>query len=193
MAAVALPSRASIEETRKREAARRAANAGYPDVEMLSDRFDKEIDERVDIGNDDDLDPITAPDPANDAIDRAGRKPGTAYKLLSKRVCDVLGMRGYQLATDAKGREITVGTMMLGEIPQRIADKRLKEAVRKSDEEVGLIADDYGATVDRLKHQAAGLGLRVLDKGEEIDANTSTDFGTLGDRRGSGVEIRRGA
>ncbi len=187
-----LPAKASIEETRKREAARQAANRGYPEVELLSELFDQEIDHRIDVANDDSLDPYSAPDPANAAIDRV-RKPGMSYKLLSPRCCDVLGMRGYELSRDADGKEIRVGNMMLGEIPERVADKRHAAALRQSEEEVGLISDDYRASVERLKSAATGMGLRVLDRGEEVNAEMSTHQETLGDRRGAGVQIRRGS
>ncbi len=187
-----LPSRASIAETKKREAARKAANADFPEVELLSDAFDKQIDHRVDVGNDDDADPLSAPDPANAAVDKV-RRPGMAYKLLSPRCIDVLGMRGYTACRDEQGNEVKVGSMILGEIPQRVASARQATALKQSNDEVGMIADDYAASVDRLKSAAAGLGMRVLHPGEEMSAEASTDFETLGERRGAGVEIRRGA
>jgi hypothetical protein len=184
----ALPAKATRSATAKRDAARRTRDEGYPKVhaqehEYGADAFDKEVLAREEMED--------STDPLMEAVNRV-REPGMSYKFLTERCCTELGMRGYEKVVDAKGLEVKVGEMFLAKIPERIAKRRQERAVAESQERVTEMQDDYSNSVERLKRDAAGLGVRVLMPGENAAAGGATDPGLLGDVRESGIQIQRG-
>lgn len=182
-----LPAHASIEQTQKRDALARAGRRGLPDVEVGADELDKTIDQR---GSDDEADYLLARDPMMDAVNRV-REPGTAYKFLNDRVCAEIGTEGYETVLE-RGEKVRVGEMFLGKIPQRIADRRLAHAAEMSEQLVRESADTFEQGVDKLKREAAGMGLRVLDPGELMHANATENREYFGQARGAGLKITRG-
>jgi hypothetical protein len=156
---------------------------------MGADDLDKTIDQR---GSDDEEDYLLARDPMMDAVNRV-REPGTAYKFLNDRVCAEIGTEGYETVLDERGEKVRVGEMFLGKIPQRIADRRLKHAADMSEQQVRESEDTFVQGVDKLKREAAGMGLRVLDPGELMRASATENEGYLGQERGAGLRVTRGS
>jgi len=155
----------SLEEIEQRDAQIRARNEGFPKVEFGHDEWDKKnIQSRRDAA-DELVDPWIAADPMGETV-RAHEEPGFAYKFLSPRCNDVLGQRGYEIVRQENGDPVKMGTLLLGKIPEHIAQRRREFAVQKSAEDVASIRDNYGDKVRGLKQEAKDMGLRVLDPGE---------------------------
>jgi len=167
MAEFALPGKSNEELIAEQEALdEKRAREGYPRVSLGADPLDKAIASRLD-ASDELIDPWSAIDPMEATV-APYKEPGKAYKFLSPRVCDVLGTRGYEMVLDANGNQVKMGNMMLGSIPQRIADARQAKAQKESNERVKDMQDEYTQNVDRLKRDAQGMGLRVLEPGELV-------------------------
>jgi hypothetical protein len=81
-------------------------------------------------------------------------------------VCDSLGTRGYEMVKDDQGDVVKMGTLMLGKIPEQLAEARRNFAVQKSKEEIATIQDQYGDQVRKVAADARDMGMRVLEPGE---------------------------
>jgi hypothetical protein len=127
-----------------------------------------------------------------DCITRYG-EPGKAYKFLSQRCMDVLGMRGYTLVLDKKGNHVKAGTLFLGWIPQHIADRRREHYARESEEAVRIQEDAYMDAQERLVRSvgAIGKGSRPLNPNERVKANASESEEMLGGEYEMGLHIER--
>jgi hypothetical protein len=117
------------------------------------------------------------------------RETGFAYKFLSDRVTNVLGVRGYEVVKDAKGDVVKVGTLMLARIPQMIADKRRAYYERQSEEAVHAKAEQFQEETERLAHQSGHRGVGPLKSNEIMTANASETEGLLGQSRPAGFSI----
>ncbi|MBV9448557.1 MAG: hypothetical protein JO345_21945 [Streptosporangiaceae bacterium] len=124
----------------------------------------------------------------NDAVDRYGR-PGMSYKFLSQRCCDVLGLRGYQIVKDEKGDPVKVGTLMLGEIPQGIAERRRAYYEKQSTDAIAQEVEKYQDEAERLAHNSGHRGVGPLRASDIITANATENEGFLGQSRPAGFSI----
>jgi hypothetical protein len=139
------------------------AAKGYPKVEVGLSQEEKDLDSWGDL----DFDPLGLRDPL-EAIKRQYQKPGFAIKLLSNSVNQRLGTRDYRIVKDANGDPVRFGTMVVGEIPQRIADKRKQAVVDLSNEELRAINDETQQNIEKLKSEAKGLGLELMRPGDIV-------------------------
>ncbi len=167
------------EELDERQA--KAAKEGkLPRVQVLRDGTgpkkltardpDKQIQERedfrskvIDEGAYEDV--MLAPDPMHE-VAAPYLEPGMAYGFLSSACVKSRGMRGYQVVKDAQGNPVTMGTLTLGKIPQRIKDAREKHQREESESQVKSLAVEYEQKVSQVKRTARDLGLAVVDPGE---------------------------
>jgi hypothetical protein len=124
----------------------------------------------------------------DDAVERYGR-PGMAYKFLSQRCCDVLGMRGYEPVKDERGDVVKVGTLTMGAIPAAIAERRRAYYTRLSEEAIEGEVAKYQDEAARLAHSSGHRGVGPLDDGEMLTANASETEGLLGRTRPAGFSI----
>lgn len=159
-----LPGPSNEELIAKQEAAERErAEKGYPRVEFGTDAHDKKTDGFGDL----DFDPLGLSDPLL-ALKNAYEKPGMSLKLLSPEVMNRHGKRGYQVVRDESGDPVMCGKMVLGEIPKRAADARKRAVMEKTNDELRGIQDAQREAVDKLKSDAKGLGLEVLEPNERV-------------------------
>lgn len=135
--------------------------------------------------------------PLEEAVARYGT-PGMAPKFLSERCIGVLGMRGYVVVRDEKGDPVKVGTLIMGEIPIRMADARRRFFAEQSNEQVRESAEAFDDNAARAIQDGKGAGISVLRDGEEVTASAAGDLENdeltasyLGRSRRTGVSIER--
>ena len=133
--------------------------------------------------------------PMEEAVARYGT-PGMAAKFLSERCIGVLGLRGYVIVKDERGDPVKVGTLMMGEIPVRMAEARRRHYADESDQ----IVSDMGAAFEETADRAIGgrNGLSVLGRGERIRSSAAGDLederataSYLGQERAAGFTTER--
>lgn len=139
------------------------AARGYPKIESGRDAHDKQFDAHEDL----EFDPLGTMDPLTQ-LKHAYERPGFALKLMSNRVNQHLGRRGYQVVKDTQGDPVMCGTMILGEIPEKIAAQRRATPIRVSNDELKAINEQQAQQIDKLRDEAKGLGLTVLKPGEVV-------------------------
>jgi len=146
----------------------------------------------VEIDSSDTLDPmIMGGNVLRDTVQRYER-PGFAYKFLSERCMDTLGMRGYTLVTDPHtGDKVKAGTLYLGEIRQEIADARRERFAAESETEVREIEEAYRESLAREIPRGMRGGIAPLGAGDQITANATETEGWVGETRSAGVRIER--
>lgn len=127
-----------------------------------------------------------------DCVMRYGNEPGKAYKFMSARCIDVLGMRGYTLVTH-NGEPVKAGTLMLAWIPEHVAAARRAHYAAESEREVAAQQDQYMESADRLVRSAGkiGAGSRPLRIDETIRASASEVEDMVGLDYSMGVRIER--
>jgi len=135
--------------------------------------------------------------PMEEAVERYGT-PGMAAKFLSERCLGVLGMRGYVIVKDEKGDPVKVGTLIMGEIPQRMADARRRFYADKSDQEVRESGEQFEDSAARAIHDGGKSGISVLRQGETLSSNAAGDLDNpadtasyLGRSRETGFSVER--
>jgi hypothetical protein len=129
-----------------------------------------------------------------DCVVRYGQ-PGQAYKFLSQRCMDVLGMRGYTLVKASNGDPVKAGTLFMASIPQHVADARRIQFARESEEEVRAQEAQYMDAADRFVRGAGrvGAGSRPLSAGETVRAAASEREDMVGGEYAMGVQFDRQA
>src|SRR5579875_423626 len=148
---------------RQAEAEQRHAASGYPKVQLVSDAHDKQMDAYADL----DFDPLGLSDPLAQIKNEYGRE-GFALKALSDNVNNKLGRRGYQIVKDENGDPVRFGNMVIGEIPERIAQQRRKAPIVRSNDELSSIQNAHRESLEKLKTDARNMGLTVLEPGERV-------------------------
>lgn len=135
--------------------------------------------------------------PMEEAVMRYGT-PGMAPKFLSERCIGVLGMRGYVIVKDERGDPVKVGTLIMGEIPLRMAEARQRHFARISDEEVREAAEQFEDHAARAIRDGGASGFSVLGQGERVRSNAAGDLedadltsSYLGRERDSGFTVER--
>lgn len=124
----------------------------------------------------------------SDAVERYGR-PGKAYKFLSPRCMDILGLRGYEIVKDEKGDPVKVGTLHLGEISELVAQKRRAHYAQLANEAIDNEVEKYAEEAERLAHQSRHSGVGPLRTDEIMLANASESQGFLGQSRPAGFTL----
>lgn len=145
------------------EAERIRLAAGYPKVEVGTDAHDKQTDGFSDL----DYDPLGVSDPLL-GLKRAYQRPGMALKLMSPDVTQRIGARGYETLHDKNGDPVRCGRMTLGEIPQRVADARKRAVMQQTNDQLRSIQDAQRDEIEKLKADAKGMGLEVLEAGDRV-------------------------
>ena len=135
--------------------------------------------------------------PMEEAVLKYGT-PGMAPKFLSDRCIGVLGMRGYVIVKDERGDPVKVGTLIMGEIPLRMAEARQRHYADESNELVREVADEFEQTAARAIRDGGGSGISVLREGERVSANAAGDLENpdetasyLGRNRDTGFRVKR--
>ena len=135
--------------------------------------------------------------PMEDAVLRYGT-PGMAPKFLSERCIGVLGMRGYVVVKDERGDPVKVGTLIMGEIPLRMADARQRHYAQESETQVREAAEQYEDTAARAVREGGHSGISVLRPGERVTSNAAGDLADpdetasyLGRDRSTGFTVER--
>jgi hypothetical protein len=135
--------------------------------------------------------------PMEEAVMRYGT-PGMAPKFLSERCIGVLGMRGYVVVKDEKGDPVKVGTLIMGEIPLRMAEARRRHYADLSDQDVKDAAEVFEDTAARAIRDGGRGGISVLRQGESVSSNAAGDFedaeltaSYLGQNRETGFRVER--
>jgi hypothetical protein len=113
--------------------------------------------------------------PMEEAVQRYGQ-PGMAAKFLSERCIGVLGLRGYELVKDERGEVVKVGTLMMGQIPERMAEARRRHWAKESDDAVREAAEQFEDSAARAIRDGGRGGISVLRDGEGVSANAAGDF-----------------
>lgn len=136
--------------------------------------------------------------PMEEAVMRYGT-PGMAPKFLSERCIGVLGLRGYVVVKDEKGEPVKVGTLIMGEIPLRMAEARRRHYAEESEQAMREAADQFEDVAARAIRDGGRSGVTVLRDGERVSANAAGDIdgdpdlteSYLGRSRESGFKVER--
>ena len=118
-------------------------------------------------------DPMLLARPLEEAVERYGTA-GMAPKFLSERCIQRFGLRGYVIVKDEKGDPVKVGTLVMGEIPKALAERRQRFYVEKSNEALATIEEGFHDSVEREIHGRGGFS--VLNSGETIRSSAAGDF-----------------
>lgn len=110
----------------------------------------------------------------NEAVERYGR-PGMAYKFLSERCISVLGMRGYEIVKNEKGEPVKCGSLLMGEIPLRVAEKRRAHQAKLAQEAIQAEVEKYQDEAERLARQSRHAGVGPLLRDELMRSNAAGD------------------
>lgn len=170
----------------------RAAIARFGKI-AVADAFRKrimEIPQRTVEVEADRTDAMIFAKPMEEAVVRYGT-PGMAPKFLSERCIGVLGLRGYVVVKDEKGDPVKVGTLIMGEIPIRMAEARRRHYADESSQAVREAADQFEDTAARAIREGGKGGISVLREGERVTANAADNSDDLGRSRDSGFRVER--
>jgi len=143
----------------------------------------------VEVEIDEELDPLLV-NPMREAVARYGR-PGMAVKFLSDRCMSVLGRRGYEIVKDERGDAVRIGTLYMGEIPQGMADRRIRHFAEMSQSEVNEQEEAFMEQAERTIRDSKTSGVAPLRQGEMIQPSTQLNDSWLDEQRSTGVRIGR--
>jgi hypothetical protein len=134
-----------------------------PIVTVTRDAWEGTIDQLLDDDN--------APDPNKEAVD-AIRQPGKAYRILSPRVMNRRGRRGWELERDKDGKPIEVpgNGQLIGSRPIDDAIARNKKFQQVSIDAVAQANEQYNEVADELEHASKGT-VSILRRGEVVTDN----------------------
>lgn len=127
--------------------------------------------------------------PLEEAVARYGT-PGMAPKFLSELVIKVNGMRGYRIVKDENGDPVRVGTLIMGEIPERMAERRRQRAADESREKIQEAEESFRDEIERVASVGrAGSGFRALSRDEVVSANATETEDYSGQQRVAGFTV----
>ncbi len=132
--------------------------------------------------------PWECDNPLQDAATKYVR-PGFRARGLSPRLIDKRTMRGFEFVKDARGENVKVGGLLLGEMPIEMANRRNEHYRRQGETELAASVERLKVDQERLQRDARSKGFEV---GPLRDGDTLIDHGDP-DRHGSiGVHSSRG-
>jgi hypothetical protein len=134
--------------------------------------------------------------PLEEAVMKYG-SPGMAPKFLSESCIGRLGLRGYVIVKDERGDPVKVGTLIMGEIPIRMAEARRQYWANESDQQIQETVEQFEDTAARAIRDKAGFS--VLRPGEQVSSSAAGDFvndpvltnSYLGRSRDTGFRVER--
>ena len=135
--------------------------------------------------------------PMEEAVQRYG-SPGMAPKFLSERCIGRFGLRGYVIVKDENGEPVKVGTLIMGEIPIRMAEARQRHYAEQSNEQVRSMQQDFEEHAAEEINRGGKIGVSVLKEGERVRSNAAGDLDDpaltesyLGRSRETGINFER--
>lgn len=128
--------------------------------------------------------------PMEEAVQRYGT-PGMSAKFLSDRCMGVLGLRGYVIVKDEQGDPVRVGTLIMGQIPERMAAARRRHFAEESNKQVREQAEEFEETAARAIRNNGGRGFSVLSEGDKVHANASEEEAFVGHSFETGFSVER--
>jgi hypothetical protein len=135
------------------------AKLGIPKVELLADAHDKNV---LDVG---DLNKRN--DPLQQLI-RKYKKPHMALKLRSAKLMDHLGDCGYEIIKKQNGDLVKFGTMLLGEIPEEMAQEMRQTPIDEANEQIRNVNNSQREAIERLRAEAGSMGLSLIEPGQTV-------------------------
>jgi hypothetical protein len=94
------------------------------------------------------------------------RQPGFSFKMLSERVIQKRGLRGFEVVKDEKGDPVKCGGMILGRMPQDLARRRNARFQELGNEALREAAEAYQREQEKVIREGGRDGLGVLRPGE---------------------------
>ncbi|HWE51393.1 MAG TPA: hypothetical protein VG273_16495 [Bryobacteraceae bacterium] len=164
-------------------------------VEQVADAFRKRIlripSRRVEYEVDRDFDSeVVGSRVLDEAVARYGQ-PGMAYKFLSDRVIAQLGMRGYEIVKNEAGEPVKVGSLMMGEIPLRVAERRRRHNAEQAREAIDREVEKFQDEAERLAQQSRHAGVGPLLRDELMTAHASESKAAVGQTRAAGFHLEQ--
>jgi hypothetical protein len=143
----------------------------------------------VEIEVDTALDPLLQ-NPMREAVARYGR-PGMAVKFLSDHCNDVLGMRGYEVCKKPNGDIVKVGTLIMAEIPEEMAERRRRHWAKESTDQLTEMEENYFEMAQRTIRDSKVAGVSPLQPGDMVRSDSRINDDWLDDTRATGIKIGR--
>lgn len=136
-------------------------------------------------------------EPMEEAVQKYGT-PGMAPKFLSERCIGRFGLRGYVIVKNENGDPVTVGTLIMGEIPIRMAEARKRHYAELSNEQVRTMQESFEESAAEEINRGGKTGVSVLKQGESVRSNAAGDLDDaaltssyLGRSRETGISFER--
>jgi len=136
-------------------------------------------------------------EPMEEAVKRYG-SPGMAPKFLSERCIGRFGLRGYVIVKTETGDPVTVGTLIMGEIPIRMAEARTRHYAELSNSQMAGMQESFEQDAGDQIARAGKRGLSVLRPGDTVRSNAAGDLedseltrSYLGRERDTGINLER--
>jgi hypothetical protein len=146
----------------------------------------------VEIELDDVIDPLII-NPMRNVVAKYGPlHPGMSFKFLSDRCNDVLGLRGYEVVKDERGDPVKIGTLIMGMIPEYIAQRRMEHFAEEGRAQVRDMEEAY---YDKAQREIAGeggamrSGASLLRPGERVTASMAVNDEYDGASRETGLRF----
>lgn len=152
-------------------------------VQIVSDPFEKALLQHEESPADQ---PWQHTDPVASLLQRHG-EPGKKYRLLSERIVGARGLRGYVPVRDGEGNLVKLGTSVLGEMPEELAQKRDAFFQEESSRAVRVAQEEFQVKQEQMVHDAGVEGVGPLASNQVLhDVNDPSFVGQ------TGLQISRG-
>ena len=117
------------------------------------------------------------PDPIKEAIERVGDRPDRSYRLLSPKKIERAGFRGWNPSEDSKGQRVTLGGMILAEMPKARAEKRNAHYRELGNEALRTVAEANIETLNKTIRDAGerGKSFSALRAGDQVQDHDNPD------------------
>lgn len=156
----------------------------YHPLETSGD-YDNTIEARQAV-IDENLEPWQSPDPMREQAEQH-IKPGMRPHYLSPRTVDKRGMRGWETVLTDAGKQIKIGDLFLGQMPERKALQRKEHYRRKTADDLTSVHENQQENIERLVKEAHKHGLAVIPAGETVTDRATNQQVPVG------LSITRGA
>ena len=126
----------------------------------------------------------------DEAVARYGR-PGMAFRFLSERCVGVLGMRGYEIVKNENGEPVKCGTLIMSEIPLRIAERRRQHQMELASEAIESEVEKFRDEAERLAHASRLSGVGPLLQDELMTATATESESSFGESRPAAFTLEK--